>query len=111
LGHPEKYSRVPGAALRFVEEWIADNEHALGLSRYRLLVLGHTHAYSQFLWRGGQMLIECGCLAQQQGYMLKPKIGGRPQRRGYVTFEQTNGVTDLNSVRFYSFDHAKEHAA
>jgi hypothetical protein len=111
LGHPEKYSRVPGAALRFVEEWLADNEHALGLSRYRLIVLGHTHAYSQFLWRGGQMLIECGCLAQQQGYMLRPKIGGRPQRRGYVTFEQTNGVTDLNSVRFYSFDHAKENAA
>jgi hypothetical protein len=111
LGHPEKYSRTPGAALRFVEEWIHDNEHALGLSRYRLIVLGHTHAYSQFLWRSGQMLIECGCLAQQQGYMLKPKIGGRPQRRGYVTFEQTNGVTDLNSVRFYSFDHATTHAA
>jgi predicted phosphodiesterase len=111
LGHPEKYSRVPGAALRFVEEWIADNEHALGLSRYRLIVLGHTHAYSQFLWRGGQMLIECGCLAQQQGYMLKPKIGGRPQRRGYVTFEQTNGVTDLNTVKFFSFDHASHTAA
>jgi hypothetical protein len=104
LGHPEKYSRVPGAALRFVEEWIADNEHALGLSRYRLLVLGHTHAYSQFLWRGGQMLIECGCLSQQAGYMLKPKIGGRPQRRGYVTFNQTDGITDLNSVRFHCFD-------
>lgn len=104
LGHPEKYSRVPGTALRFVEEWLADNEHALGLSRHRLIVLGHTHAYSQFLWRSGQMLIECGCLCQQQGYMLKPKIGGRPQRRGYVTFEQTNGVTDLNSVRFHSFD-------
>jgi hypothetical protein len=104
LGHPEKYSRVPGAALRFVEEWISDNEHTLGLQRYKLLVLGHTHAYSQFLWRSGQMLIECGCLAQQQGYMLKPKIGGRPQRRGYVTFNQTDGITDLNSVRFVWMD-------
>jgi hypothetical protein len=111
LGHPEKYSRVPGAALRFVEEWLSDNEHALGLQRYRLIVLGHTHTYSQFLWRSGQMLIECGCLCQQQGYMLKPKIGGRPQRRGYVTFEQTDGVTDLNTVRFYSFDSAGERVA
>jgi predicted phosphodiesterase len=104
LGHPEKYSRVPGAALRFVEDWLADNERTLGLDRYRLIVLGHTHTYSQFLWRSGTMLIECGCLAQQQGYMLKPRIGGRPQRRGYVTFEQVDGRTDLNSVRFVSFD-------
>lgn len=104
LGHPEKYSRVPGAALRFVDEWLSDNEHALGLDQYRLVVMGHTHTYSQFLWRAGTMLIECGCLCQQQGYMLKPRIGGRPQRRGYVTFEQTNGVTDLNTVRFTSFD-------
>jgi predicted phosphodiesterase len=111
LGHPEKYSRTPGAALRFVDEWLADNEAALGLSRYRLIVMGHTHTYSQFLWRAGTMLIECGCLCQQQGYMLKPRIGGRPQRRGYVTFEQTDGVTDLNTVRFYSFDHAAERVA
>jgi hypothetical protein len=105
LGHPEKYSRTPGAALRFVDEWLGDNEHTLGLSRYRLIVLGHTHTYSQFLWRAGTMLVECGCLAAQQGYMLKPRIGGRPQRRGYVTFEQdANGRTDLNSVRFTSFD-------
>lgn len=105
FGHPEKFSRTPGTALRAVEEWIADNEMALGLSRYRAIFLGHTHAYSQFLWRSGMMLIEVGCLAQTQNYMLKPKIGGRPQRRGYVTFYQdANGVTDLNSVRFHCFD-------
>jgi hypothetical protein len=108
LGHPEKYSRTPGAALRFVDEWLNDNEHSLGLNRFRLVVLGHTHTYSQFLWRAGTMLIECGCLAQQQGYMLKPRIGGRPQRRGYVTFEQTNGITDLNSVRFVWLDAAEQ---
>lgn len=111
LGHPEKYSRVPGAALRFVDEWLNDNEHALNLDRYRLVVLGHTHTYSQFLWRAGTMLIECGCLCAQQGYMMKPRIGGRPQRRGYVTFEQENGVTDLNTVRFHCFDVEREHVA
>ena len=104
LGHPEKYSRVPGSALRFTEEWIADNEVALGMDRYRLVVMGHTHAAAILPYRADKLLVECGCLCQQQGYMLSPRIGGRPQRRGYVTFEQTNSRTDLNSVRFHWFD-------
>jgi predicted phosphodiesterase len=104
LGHPEKYSRVPGSALRAVDEWITDNETALGLEPYRLIVMGHTHAASLIPWKANKLLVECGCLCQQQGYMLSPRIGGRPQRRGYVTFEQTDGRTDLNSVRFTWFD-------
>jgi predicted phosphodiesterase len=101
LGHPEKYSRTPGAALRAVEDWLADHEDDLGLGRFRLIVMGHTHTWAQLPWRGRQMLIETGCLCETQGYMLKPKIGGRPQIQGYVTFEQVNGRTDLNSVRFH----------
>jgi predicted phosphodiesterase len=104
FGHPEKYSRVPGSAIRAVEEWIADNEVALGLEPFRLIVMGHTHAMSWIPWRAGKLLVECGCLCQQQGYMLNPRVGGRPQRRGYVTLEQTNGVTDLNSIRMHWFD-------
>jgi predicted phosphodiesterase len=110
LGHPEKYSRVPGAALRFLEDWLADREYELGLDRYRLIVMGHTHTHSHFPWRGRQLLVETGCLCQTQGYMLKPKIGGRPQIRGYLTFKQTDGRTDLNSVRFHWFD-AEEQVA
>lgn len=104
LGHPEKYSRTPGAALRAVEDWLADHEVDLGLDRYRLIVMGHTHTWAEIPWRGRQKLVEAGCLCQTQGYMLKPKIGGRPQIRGYLTFEQTDGVTDLNSVKFHWFD-------
>jgi predicted phosphodiesterase len=104
LGHPEKFSRVPGSAIRAVEEWIVDNEAALGLEPYRLVVMGHTHAMSWLPWRAGKLLVECGCLCQQQGYMLSPRVGGRPQRRGYVTLEQTNGITDLNSIRMVWFD-------
>jgi predicted phosphodiesterase len=103
LGHPEKWSKVPGAALRVVEEWLCDHEVDFNMGRPRLIVLGHTHTYSQFYWKAGAMLIECGTLAKTQGYMLNPKIGGRPQRHGYVTFEQVAGVTDLNSVKFHSF--------
>ncbi len=104
LGHPEKYSRTPGAALRSVEEWILDNEMALGLERFRLVVIGHTHGWAQIPWRAGQLLMECGTLSKTAGYMRSPKIGGRPQRRGYMTFEQENGVTDLNSARFRWLD-------
>jgi predicted phosphodiesterase len=104
LGHPEKYSRVPGSALRAVEEWISDNETALGMDPFRLIVMGHTHAMSWLPWRAGKLLVECGCLCQQQGYMLSPRVGGRPQRRGYITFEQTDGRTDLNSIRMIWFD-------
>lgn len=104
LGHPEKYSKIPGAALRAVEDWLADHEVDLGLDRYRLILMGHTHTWSQFPWRNRALLVECGALCQVQGYMLKPKIGGRPQIRGYVTFEQTDGRTDLNSVRFHWLD-------
>lgn len=107
LGHPEKFSRVPGSALRFTEEWIADNEHALGIEHCRLVVMGHTHTYTQIPWRADKLLVECGCLARQQGYMLSPRIGGRPQRRGYLTFVQEDGRTDLNSVRFFGFDWVK----
>ncbi len=106
FGHPEKFSRVPGSALRAVEEWLSDNERALGLDRYRLIVMGHTHQLAAIPWRSGQLLVECGCLAQTQGYMLSPRVGGRPQKRGYVTFQQriADGWTDLNSVRLVWLD-------
>lgn len=108
LGHPEKYSRVPGSALRSVEEWIADNEHSMDLARYRLIIMGHTHQASMFPWRSDQLLVEVGCLCALQGYMTSARIGGRPQRRAYLTFEQTDGVTDFNSVRLFLFPNKKK---
>lgn len=110
LGHPEKYSRVPGSALRSVEEWLSDNELTLGLDKFSLIVMGHTHQFSMIPWRSHQLMVEVGCLCKQAGYMMSPRIGGRPQRRGYLTFEQTNGITDLNSVRFYWFPDKREAA-
>ena len=104
LGHPERFSRVPGSAARAVEEWLADHERALGLERYPLIIMGHTHQMLWMPWRSGQLVVECGCLCKTQGYMLSPRIGGRPQRRGYVTFEQENGHTDLQSVRVVWLD-------
>ena len=104
LGHPEKFSKVPGASLRAVEDWLLDNEVALGLDKYRLIVMGHTHQLSKLPWRGSQLLVECGCICQTQGYQTKPRIGGRPQKRGYIAYEKINGTCDLNSVLMHWFD-------
>ena len=104
LAHPEKYSRVPGSALRFFQEWAADNSAAIGLDAIRLVVRGHTHTMAVFPWRSDSLLVECGCLCKTQGYMTGARIGGRPQRRGYIWFEQENGVTALNSVGWRWFD-------
>ena len=98
LAHPEKYSRTPGSALRFFQEWAAENSAAIGLDGIRLVVMGHTHTLALFPWRSASLLLECGCLCRTQSYMTGARVGGRPQRRGYCWFEQLDGVTDLNSV-------------
>jgi hypothetical protein len=36
--------------------------------------------------------------------MTGARIGGRPQRRSYVWFEQENGITDMNSLGWRWFD-------
>lgn len=97
--HAEKFSITPGAALRKIEEWLSDMASHLRLPTWRLLVQAHTHQIASVPWHDGRLLVEGGCLCQQHGYQLGARIGGRPQRRGYVTLEQVDGVTDLNTVR------------
>lgn len=105
ISHAEKFSITPGAAVRKIEEWLADMEGHLELRPWRVLIQAHTHQFAMIPWHADRLLLECGCLCQQHGYQLAAKIGGRPQRRGYVTFDQdTAGRVDVNSVRFYSFD-------
>jgi hypothetical protein len=99
FSHAEKYSRVPGAALRSVEEWLSDYRGKLGLPPIRCLVQFHTHTANWFPWRADMLLVEAGCLCETHKYQLGSKIAGRPQRTGYVTFELVDGKVDLNSVR------------
>jgi hypothetical protein len=102
--HAEKYSRVPGAALRGIEEWFTDQEATLGLKPWRVLIQAHTHQLGMFPWRADKLLVEGGSMCQTHGYQLQAKIMGRPQRTGYVLLEQTSGVTDINSVRLVWLD-------
>jgi predicted phosphodiesterase len=102
--HAEKYSRVPGTALRGIDEWFTDQHDILGIQPWKVLIQAHTHMMGMFPWKADKLLVEGGCMCQTHGYQLQARIMGRPQRLGYVTLEQTKGVTDLNSVRLVWLD-------
>ncbi len=109
--HAEKYSKVPGATLRGIDEWFTDFESVVGIQPYRVVLQAHTHALGCFPWKANRLLVEGGCCCTTHGYMLTARIGGRPQRRGWVTLYQDDGVTDLNSVRMTWWDAEQDRAA
>ena len=97
--HAEKYSKVPGAALRVIDEWFSDLSETLGLAPWRVLIQAHTHMGCWFPWRSDRLLVESFCMSNVHGYQLDAKIGGRGQRLGFVTLTQRDGVTNLRSVQ------------
>lgn len=105
VSHAEKFSRVPGSALRSIDEWFSDQDTTLGLKPWRVLIQEHTHQLGMFAWKSNRLLVEGGCLCSTHGYQLQPRISGRPQRHGYVRLEQSqDGTTDINSVRLVWLD-------
>jgi hypothetical protein len=111
FSHAEKYSRVPGSAMRTVEEWLTDFSGTLGLPEIRAVVQFHTHAMALLPWRSDKVLIEPGCMCHTHGYQLRSKIGGRPQRVGYVTMELENGRVDFDSIRLRWLNRPSERVA
>jgi predicted phosphodiesterase len=110
--HAEKFSRVPGSALRGIEEWLSDNERMLGLPPdWRVVIQAHTHQLGMFPYRADKLLVECGCLCQTPGYAVSARVGGRPQRRGYVAFDLVAGRCDVNSVRLQWLDGLERYAS
>ncbi len=105
--HAEKFSITPGAALRKIDEWLTDMNAVLDLMPWRVLIQAHTHQLGVIPWKADKLLIEGGCMCAQHGYQLAAKIGGRPQRRGWITLEQVNGRTDFNSLRMTWLDAEK----
>ena len=102
--HAEKFSRVPGSALRGIDEWFTDQHEILGLKPWRVLIQAHTHQLGWFPFKADKLLIEGGAMCAVHGYQLQARIMGRPQRLGYVTLEQTHGITDINSIRLIWLD-------
>jgi len=103
IGHPEKFSVVPGGALRSLEQALESHGEEWGMARARVIVMGHTHQRARFSWREKE-LVEPGCLCRVQGYQVTPKIGTTRQRRGYLTFTQVKGRTDLNTLTLFDYD-------
>lgn len=98
--HAEKFSITPGAALRKIEEGLADFDHVYNLKPWRVLLQAHTHQSAFLPWHADKLLGETGCCCITHGYQMTARMGGRPQRQGYVTLTQDDGKTDINSVRF-----------
>jgi len=109
--HAEKYSKVPGSALRGIDEWFTDQHDTLGLQPWRVCIQAHTHQLGMFPWKSDRVLVEGGAMCQTHGYQLQARIAGRPQRIGYVTLEQSKGVTDINSIRLVWLDADRKKAA
>jgi hypothetical protein len=102
--HAEKYSRVPGSALRSIEEWLDDFTGTLGLPKLRAVVQFHTHAQAHLPYKSDMLLIEPGCMCHTHTYQLGSRIAGRPQRLGYVVMDLVDGHLDVNSVRLRWLD-------
>lgn len=99
VSHAEKFSRVPGAALRQIDEGLTDFEQVYGLQPWRVLIQAHTHQLGIFPFKADRLLVEGGAMCATHGYQMTARMGGRPQRIGYVWLTQRDGATDTNSVR------------
>jgi hypothetical protein len=110
VSHAEKYSRVPGSALRGIEDWFSDFERTLDLQPWRVLVQAHTHAMAMFPFGPNKVLVETGCMCRTHGYQLSARIAGRPQRIGWSRLIQRDDVTDLSSIGLHWW-HPKEAVA
>jgi hypothetical protein len=90
---------------------LTDFDAVLGLNPWRILIQAHTHAGCVIPFKANKLLVECGCMCSVHGYQLQARIAGRPQRVGYVTLEQRNFQTEINSVRFVWLDAERAGAA
>jgi predicted phosphodiesterase len=97
--HAEKFSVVPGSAMRRLYDWLTGMQRHLGLKPFRAIIQAHTHQLSWFPYSDRFLLAECGCMASLQGYQLDARASGLPQRNGYLTMEFEHGKVILDSIR------------
>lgn len=80
----------------FLDTW----SHILKLpTEPKVILHGHTHRLNLSYTPQGKVLISSGCMAQAQGYQLQQAGKYQPPTVGFITLEQTNGVTDINSIK------------
>jgi predicted phosphodiesterase len=103
VAHAEKYSTVPGSALRGIDDWLTHFHDIAKLKPWRVLMQAHTHAQSHLFWKADKQLVEIGCMCQTHGYQMGARLAGRPQRIGWARCEQRDGRTLPESVRLVPY--------
>lgn len=97
VAHPDSYSSVP------MRTTINYAQALLGLESYQCLILGHTHAMGELVWRN-KLLMESGCCCLPLEYTFATgKIASLPQTYGYAVshLDQDGNVDFANTYTVY----------
>jgi len=94
VAHHNNYSTVP------MRTAISVAEAYLGFEDYQCIILGHTHAMGQLIWKN-KLLIESGCCCMPLEYVFnKGRLAKGIQTFGYsVAYLDDEGNVDFNSTR------------
>jgi len=103
IGHAEKTTSMIDS-LRGVEklrQWLNNGwDNILGLGKVKVLFNAHSHRAGVIPIGSDIVICELGCTCKLSSYALSPKkLYGKPQTQAATIFEQTDGVTDVNSIR------------
>lgn len=89
-----------GESVRKVQSWYFKWKHTLNLDPVRVFAHGHVHSHTIQHEPDGAV-IQIGCLASLEGlrYSMEGGLKYSPPVYGCLIFEQSEGVTDLNSIQ------------
>lgn len=100
LSHLNFVASKPGEAALKLSNWLSEWVDVLGWPKPRLCIQLHVHNKSYSWTRGGHLcLVEPGMAGWSEEYKISYQAKWRPGTIGACYFEQTDGVTDLDSVR------------
>lgn len=100
--HPKNFSVVKGKMLENAAQHFINRDE-----EFDMLVLGHTHKYSQGIVdrHKGKFVVENGCLCKPQNYADSGKLNFTPQAYCYTIIKYNNGEKiDYNNIKVYHLD-------
>lgn len=109
VSHAEKFSKVPGSALRAVRDGFYEfaDQYAIAQGTWKVLLQAHTHQLAHLYIGGGMQLVEIGCACRLHGYQVSARMNGASQKQGWATLEQRDGQTVPESVRLTPYSYMR----
>ena len=100
--HAETYSKIPLKAAGNVSHWLKSFAEPKGLVHdVRVVIQAHTHQGGSVMGDFGCLLIEGGCLCEDEEYIGGARIQSpRPWALGWTVLYQQQGRTDQRISRF-----------